>query len=185
MRQEQRTGTQSLIRACYFPSLLIRFLKLEMVWIYLSIYFHLSLRAKLKQKQMNRFPKNRFIHHRKNTLNSALPECNTLDRPPVFPTLLTTEHKQAWLCSQGCVKGINFTLFFSALQQKHKRFHKVVYRGTLTSKRLHSRVEEAIHLVQYQPTSECEITYHARAVVGHILYYLMEYSLLSCRSAET
>lgn len=75
--------------------------------------------------------------------------------------------------------------FFSALQQKHKRFHKVVYRGTLTSKRLHSRVEEAIHLVQYQPTSECEITYHARAVVGHILYYLMEYSLLSCRSAET
>lgn len=55
----------------------------------------------------------------------------------------------------------------------------------MTSKLLHSRVVEAIHLVQYQASSESEITYHASAVVGHILYRLMEYCLLSCKSTET
>lgn len=45
---------------------------------------------------------------------------------------------------------------------------------------MHSRVAEAISLAGL----ESEIANHASAVVGHILYYLMEYSLLRCESAE-
>lgn len=86
----------------------------------------------------------------------------------------------------GLSRGINSTcLGFLQLEQKHVRFYTEVYFGVLASKLLDSIVVEAIHLVQYQASSESEITYHASAVVGHILYYLMEYCLLSCRNIET
>lgn len=178
MRQEQGTGTQSLIRACYCPGLLIRFWKSERVWIYFSVYLHLSICAELKENQMSSFSKSMFIHHRETHIT-----VHYLDATPStrFSAWFTAEHKRAWLCSQGGVKEISLTLFFQAANKN--TFYRVRV-GTLTSKCLHSRVVEAIHLAQYQAGSESEITYHASTVVGHILYYLMEYSLLGCRGAE-
>lgn len=64
------------------------------------------------------------------------------------------------------------------------RFYTEVYCRVLASKLLHSIEVETIHLVQQQAGSDSEITYHAGAVVGHILYYLTEYCFLSSRSIE-
>ena len=179
MRQEQRTGTQSLIRACYCPGLLIRFWKLETAWIYLSIYLHLSVCAKLKESRRIGFPKNRLIHHRECMLVTLMQHCRLASSffcSPRSPNRLD--------CVRRAVLRNKLHSFFLPVLWTEKTWDSI-QKYTLTSKRPLSRLVEAIHLVQYQPSSESGITHHASAVVGHILYYLMEYSLLSCRSTGT
>ncbi len=126
MRQEQRTGTRSLIRACYGTALFVRFWKLEMVRICFSIYLHLSVCAKLKEKQMNRFPKNSFIHHRE--IHIGYQKGITLSQhwraTSSFVAFFTAKRKQIWLCLQAWVKEL--TLFFSLLRTKT---HEILYRG--------------------------------------------------------
>ncbi len=119
MRQEQRTGTQSLIRACYGTALFVRFWKLEMVRICFSTYLHLSVCAKLKEKQMNRFPKNSFIHHRE--IHIGYQKGITLSQhwraTSSFVAFFTAKRKQIWLCLQAWVKEL--TLFSLSITNKN------------------------------------------------------------------
>lgn len=87
---------------------------------------------------------------------------------------LCSEHKRAWLCEE-------IALFAALGTKKHRRFYSEVYGGIKTPALKGCRGNS--FGFNTKPVSEREITHHAGAVVGHILCYLMAYSLLCCRSA--